>query len=58
MSALYDSDAVNTTSKYFDVLNSYNVYLDSMVSKIYPSERHLSKANTFDTEAALLDLHL
>ena len=29
-----------------------------MVSQIYPSELHLNKANTSDTEAALLDLHL
>ena len=29
-----------------------------MVSKIYPSELQLNKKNTFDTEAACLDLHL
>ena len=29
-----------------------------MVSQIYPSELHLNKANTSDTEAAFLDLHL
>ena len=29
-----------------------------MVSQIYPSELHLNKANTFDTEAVILDLHL
>ena len=29
-----------------------------MVSQIYPSELRLSKANTSDTEAAFLDLHL
>ena len=29
-----------------------------MVSQIYPSELQLNKANTFDTEAAFLDLHL
>ena len=29
-----------------------------MVSQIYPSELQLSKANTSDTEAAFLDLHL
>ena len=29
-----------------------------MVSQIYPSELQLNKANTSDTEAALLDLHL
>ena len=29
-----------------------------MVSQIYPSELHRSKANISDTEAAILDLHL
>ena len=29
-----------------------------MVSQIYPSELQLNKANTTDTEAAFLDLHL
>ena len=37
------------------VLN--NVYFDTMVSQIYPSELQLNKANTSDTEAAFLDLH-
>ena len=31
---------------------------DSMVSQIHPSELQLNKANTSDTEAAFLDLHL
>ena len=29
-----------------------------MVSKIYPSELQLNRANTSDTEATFLDLHL
>ena len=29
-----------------------------MVSQIYPSELQLNKANTSDTKAAFLDLHL
>ena len=29
-----------------------------MVSQIYPAELQLNKANTFDTEAPFLDLHL
>ena len=29
-----------------------------MVSQIYPPELQLNKANTSDTEAAFLDLHL
>ena len=52
-------DAFNTTSRYFDdILNINNVYFDNMVSQIYPSELQLNKANTSDTEAAFLDLHL
>ena len=52
-------DAFNTTSRYLDdILNIDNVYLDNMVSQIYPSELQLNKANTSDTEAAFLDLHL
>ena len=52
-------DAFNTTSRYLDdILNINNVYFDNMVSLIYPSELQLNKANTSDTEAAFLDLHL
>ena len=38
--------------------NINNVYFDNMVSQIYPSELQLNKANTSDTEATFLDLHL
>ena len=41
-----------------DILNINNVYFDNMVSQIYPSEFQLNKADTSDTEAAFLDLHL
>ena len=41
-----------------DILNINKVYFDNMVSQIYPSELQLSKANTSDTEATFLDLHL
>ena len=52
-------DAFNTTSRYLDdILNINNVYFDNMVSQIYPSELQLNKANTTDTEAAFLNLHL
>ena len=52
-------DAFNTTSIYLDdILNIDNVYFDTMISQIYPSELQLNKANTSDTESALLDLHL
>ena len=52
-------DAFNTTSRYLDdILNINNVYFDNMVSQIYHSEVQLNKANTSDTEATFLDLHL
>ena len=52
-------DVFNTTSRYLDdILNIRNVYFDNMVSQIYPSELQLNKANTSDTKAAFLDLHL
>ena len=52
-------DAFKTTSRYLDdIFNIGNVYFDKMVSHIYPSELQLNKANTPDTEAAFLDLHL
>ena len=52
-------DAFNTTSRYLDnILNINNVYFDTMVSQICPSELQLNKANTSDTEAAFLGLHL
>ena len=52
-------NAFNTTSRYFDdILNINNVYFDNMVSQIYPSELQMNKANTSDTKAAFLDLHL
>ena len=38
-------DAFNTTSRYLDdILNIDNVYLDNMVSQIYPSELQLKKS--------------
>ena len=52
-------DAFNTTDRYLDdILNMNNVYFDNMVVNIYRSELQLNKANTSDTEAAFLDLHL
>ena len=52
-------DALNTASRYLDdILNINNGYFDNMVSQVYPSELQLNKANTSDTKAAFLDLHL
>ena len=51
-------DAFNTTSRCLDdILNINYVYFYNMVSQINPSELQLNKANTYDTEAAFLDLH-
>ena len=52
-------DAFNTTSRYLDdILNINNVYFDNIVSQIYTSELQLNKANTSDTKASFLGLHL
>ena len=52
-------DAFNTTSRYLDdILNINNVYFDNILSQIYPSELPLTEANTSDTKATFLDLHL
>ena len=52
-------DAFTTTSRYLDdILTINNVYFDNMVSQIYPPYLQLNKANTSDTEAPFLDLHL
>ena len=52
-------DAFNTTSRYLDdILNINNVYFDNMVSQLYHSELQLNKANTSDTKATFLKLHL
>ena len=51
--------AFNLTSRYLDdFLNIDNPYFEGMVNQIYPSELQLNKANTSDTEATFLDLHL
>ena len=41
-----------------NLLNIDNPYFEGMVNQIYPSELQLNKANTSDTEAPFLDLHL
>ena len=49
----------NLTSRYLDdLLNIDNHYFEGMVNQIYPSELQLNNANTSDTEAPFLDLHL
>ena len=52
-------DAFNISSRYLDdILYINNDYFDNMVRLIYPSELQLNKANTSNTEAAFLELHL
>ena len=52
-------EAFKSTSRYLDdLLNIDNPYFEGMVNHIYPPELHLNKANTSDTEAPFLDLHL
>ena len=51
--------AINSTSRYLDdLLNIDNLYFERMVNQIHPPELQLNKANTPDTEAPFLDLHL
>ena len=51
--------AFNLTSRYLGgLLNIDNPYFEGMVNQIYPPELQLNKANTSDTEALFLDLHL
>ena len=52
-------EAFRSTSRYLDdLLNIDNPYFEGMVNRIYPPELQLNKANTSDTEAPFLDLHL
>ena len=52
-------EAFKSTSRYLDdLLNIDNPYFDGMVNCIYLHELQLNKANTSDTEAPFLDLHL
>ena len=56
---LFIQQVFNPTSRYLDdLLNIDNPYFEGMVYQIYPSELQLNKANTSDTEAPFLDLHL
>ena len=51
-------EAFNSTSRYLDLLNIDNPHFEGMVSQIYPAELQLNTANTSDTKASFLDLHL
>ena len=50
---------LNSTSRYRDdLLNVVNLYFEHLVSRIYPTELLLNKANSFDNKAPFLDLDL
>ena len=53
-------EAFSLTSRYLDdLLNIDNTYFNGLISQIYPpQELQLNKANSSDTEAVVLDLHL
>ena len=52
-------EAFNSNSRYLDdLLNIDKPYFEGMVNQIYPPELQLKKANTSDTDALFLDLHL
>ena len=52
-------ESFTSTSRYLDhLLNIDNPYFEGMVNRFYPPELQLNKANTPDTEAPFLDLHL
>ena len=52
-------EAFDSTSEYLDnLLNIDNPYFEGMVKEIYPPELQLNKANTSDTDAPFLNLHL
>ena len=52
-------EAFKSISRYLDdLLNIDNPYFEGMVNRIYPPELQSNKANTSDTEAPFLDLHL
>ena len=52
-------EAFNSTSRYLDnLLNIDNPFSEDRVNRIYPPVLQLNKANTSDTEARFLDLHI
>ena len=52
-------EAFNSTSRYLDdLLNIDNPHFEQIVSRIYPAELHLKKANLSDTEGPFLDLSI
>ena len=58
MTSLSDVKQAGVVEAFGDLLNVDNPYFEGMVNRIYPPELQLNKANTADTEAPFLDLHL
>ena len=53
------TESFNSMSRYLDdLLNIDNPYFEGMLCQIHPAELQLNKANTSDTKASFLDLHL
>ena len=49
-------EAFNSTSSYLDdLLNIDNPHCEQLVGQIYPTQTQLNKANSFHTEAPVLD---
>ena len=52
-------ETFSSMSRYLDyLLNIDNDYFDVLISRIYPPEFQLNKANSSETDAPFLDLHL
>ena len=59
MFSLLLKDLISDFSRYLDdLLNIDNPYFEGMANRIYPSELQLNKANSSDTEAPVVNLHL
>ena len=53
---IYDEAFCSISWYLDDLLNIDNNFFDSIVNRIYPSERQENKANVSDIEASFLDL--
>ena len=52
-------EAFNSTSRYFDdLLNIDNNFFGRLISQTYPSELHLNRTNSSETEAPFLNMSI
>ena len=62
LSDVKQAETIEHLNLHLDIWTTFfnidNPYFEGMVSRIYPPELQLNKANTSDTEAPFLDLHL